>query len=353
MALKVRHAAPIAVVALLAALAAVPSAAGAASISVEAGSGPAPATIWIRGKIAAGDERRFAQVAADLDDAVVRLESSGGLTAPAMAIGRMIQALDYSTVVEEARCTSACALIWLAGNPRVLGRQARVGFHATYTGAGGKIEVSAPGNAAMGAYIRGLGLSDTVVAFASMANPEEMNWLTKPIADTIGLSVVRAASGADAHARHNAAIKARATLPPDLPAALENYRKAAAAGFAGSQNNLGDLYETGTGVPKSPKFAIYWYARAAERGEPTAYLSLSTLLSEGAEDREILVEALTFAFLAARQLKPGRNRTLAEANVARLSGRLAAADITRARIAAADWEPLRQERWLMGDAPER
>ena len=49
----------------------------------------------------------------------------------ALAMGRLIRAQGLTTSVPAgAECASACALIWMAGQKRLLGRGARIGFHA-------------------------------------------------------------------------------------------------------------------------------------------------------------------------------------------------------------------------------
>lgn len=137
----------------------------------------------------------------------------------------------------------------------------------------------------------------------------------------------------------------------DPVAAINLYRRAAEKGYAGSQNNLGDLYEAAEYLPKSDDFAVYWYTRSAERGEPTAYLSLSTLLSEKAVDRPMLIEALKFAFLAVERLPKGYNMKTAEACVERLTERLTEEEVEEAKTKAKSWMPLYQETRLMSDTP--
>jgi hypothetical protein len=54
-------------------------------------------------------------------------------------------------------------------------------------------------------------------------------------------------------------------VKPDPKLALDWYRKAAEAGFAPAQFNLGRLYAAGTGVPKDFAEARKWLEQA-ERG---------------------------------------------------------------------------------------
>lgn len=72
------------------------------------------------------------------------LASPGGLVVPTLKLGRAIKAKGITTVVETGRgCYSACALLYLAGHNRILGKESKdwlnrpsaavVGFHAPYT----------------------------------------------------------------------------------------------------------------------------------------------------------------------------------------------------------------------------
>lgn len=52
-------------------------------------------------------------------------------------------------------------------------------------------------------------------------------------------------------------------LPPDYLVAAQWYRKAAEQGFSQAQINLGNLYEKGLGVERDPVAALNWYRRAS------------------------------------------------------------------------------------------
>ena len=150
---------------------------------------------------------------------------------------------------------------------------------------------------------------------------------------------------------HNNAIQFFLGEKRDPEAAIALYRKAAELGYAGSQNNLGDQYELAKFLPKSNEFAIYWYTRAAERGEPTAYLSLATLLSEIAVDDDMLIEAAQFAHLAIEKLPQGFNRNTAQDCLELLKTRLTDDELQKAHDRATRWRPLYQEKRLMSDTP--
>ena len=308
--------------------------------------------ILIKGEILKEDAKAFRNIAIDLDRAIVILDSPGGLLEPALEIGKTIRLKGFATAVSDAECASACAIAWLAGEPRFLSKNAGVGFHAVYveTDDGKKLPASV-GNALVGSYLNGLGLNDKIVTFVTTAGPDSIRWLNKATADRLGLTVSVLNNQGQARANFHLALKNRWGPKPSHEEGARLYRLAADEGFAGAQNNLGDMYETGEGVTKNDKFAVYWYARAAERGEPTAYLSLSSFLPEGTTDENVLIEALKFGLLAIEKLPEGKNMLVAKTNVRIISSRLSKSAMNRAVELAKAWDPLYQERHLLSDSP--
>ena len=107
------------------------------------------------------------------------LESDGGALVPALEIGKMIRLTGYSTlVIRDASCTSSCALIWLAGSRRLKSPGGHVGFHASYLDKNGSKHETGVGNAMVGHYLSLLNLPQKAVVFATVAGPNEINWLT-------------------------------------------------------------------------------------------------------------------------------------------------------------------------------
>ncbi len=137
----------------------------------------------------------------------------------------------------------------------------------------------------------------------------------------------------------------------DTDAAVPLYRASSDLGFAGAQNNLGDLYDRGYAVSQSDIAAVYWYTRAAERGEPTAYLSLASIMSKGQADEALLIEALKFSILAHSMLPEGGNKDLAQLLKCMLMVRLSEEACCKAYELVKDWEPLFQEEYLLSDSP--
>jgi TPR repeat protein len=59
-------------------------------------------------------------------------------------------------------------------------------------------------------------------------------------------------------------------VPEDDRKAVEWYKKAAEQGYADGQYNLGRMYEIGRGIPKNLKKAVELYKKAAEQGNADA-----------------------------------------------------------------------------------
>ncbi len=92
--------------------------------------GKTPAIV-VRGRIELGDEKAFFELVKTVPNARIVLAGPGGNVVAALAIGQEIRARNLQTLVPAgAACASACALIWLAGTKRLLGEDARIGFHA-------------------------------------------------------------------------------------------------------------------------------------------------------------------------------------------------------------------------------
>jgi len=309
--------------------------------------------INIKGNFNIGDENKFRALALISNRATVFLDSDGGKLQPALEIGKIIRIKGFATAVQDTSCSSACAMVWLAGEPRMMSNFTSIGFHAPFKlDPVGKPVSDAIHGALIGSYLTGLGFSPKVVMFVVSAGANDLHLLNKATADRLGIAVTfnTASQRRRATEAYSEGLKATEGPSPAMEAAAQFYRQSAVLGFAGAQNNLGDLYETGKGVPKSDKLAVYWYTRAAERGEPTAYFSLASILAEGAVDPEVLVEALKYAALAYNFMPEGHNKSEAEVLAKTLRAKLSSNDIERVRELVARWMPLYQEEHLMGDA---
>ena len=118
---------------------------------------------------------------------IVTLMSYGGSINPALQIGDLIRKRGMSTFVPGDRtCTSACALIWLAGVPRTVGDTPQIGFHAAYDPT--TRQETGVGNAVVGAYLRDLGVGYKAIAFMTRKGPTSVEWLTPDLAKELGVA---------------------------------------------------------------------------------------------------------------------------------------------------------------------
>jgi hypothetical protein len=136
------------------------------------------AVIYVEGPIIADDIEAFRNISLRYEHAIVVLNSPGGSLIPAIEIGKIIKIAGFITAVPSgASCASSCALIWLAGDTRLLSPSGRVGFHASYRDNNGKLEESGVANALIGNYLTKLNLSERGIVFATSAPPEQIKWL--------------------------------------------------------------------------------------------------------------------------------------------------------------------------------
>ena len=67
----------------------------------------------------------------------------------------------------------------------------------------------------------------------------------------------------------------------DFATALREWIPLAEQGDAGAQNNLGQMYRRGQGVPQDYKTAVKWYRLAAEQGDAYAQGNLGMMYAFG------------------------------------------------------------------------
>jgi hypothetical protein len=77
----------------------------------------------------------------------------------------------------------------------------------------------------------------------------------------------------------------------DYAEARRLFEKAAAAGYAMAMNNIGALYEGGSGVPKNYVESARWYGKAVAAGEPIAMIDLGWQYEHGHGVKQDLAEA--------------------------------------------------------------
>ncbi len=174
------------------------------------------------------------------------------------------------------------------------------------------------------------------------------------IEDMAKRTVAIAEDSLNAHVeRHNEAEGLMWGAESDPERALSIYLANARSGYGGSMNSLGDLYEDGAEVGQSVATAAYFFAQAADRGQPSAYYGLARILSEAAPDEAILVEAAKFALLASRDLPDGQSKCGAEVLRDELMQKLGDDAKETALYLAENWMPLSFEGRPLENGPIR
>jgi hypothetical protein len=151
---------------------------------------PGQGAIFVNGDIKYEDRDKFLTKVSPFSGGVVIFDSRGGSAFAGIGIGRAIRMRGFTTWVPSGSfCASACAIAWLGGTRRLMGKAALIGFHSVYTVENGTAVEAGAGNAVYGAYLSQLGLSDRAIMYLSNAAPTSMNWLTPAEAESFGIDL--------------------------------------------------------------------------------------------------------------------------------------------------------------------
>jgi hypothetical protein len=116
----------------------------------------------------------------------------------------------------------------------------------------------------------------------------------------------------------------------DHAAALKAFQSLAAQGNAEAQNNLGELYAKGQGVPQDYAQARQWYEKASAQGHALAQNNLAELYFAGLGVPQDYVRAYLWVSLAAVHMK-GDEQKQAEENRNDVTGRMTPEQIAEAK----------------------
>jgi hypothetical protein len=165
--------------------------AAAATINVKHPDNAAPVVV-VSGEFEFSDVAAFTATVDRLPNATVSFASEGGALLAGIRIGTLIRERRFTTLVPDgAVCASACAVAWLGGTNRFVGRGANVGFHAAYVLRSGVMSESGPGNAVLGAYLGRLGLSEEAIRYVTDAEPSTIRWMSMIEAAEHGIAVAQ------------------------------------------------------------------------------------------------------------------------------------------------------------------
>ena len=148
-------------------------------------------SVVVTGRFERGDLETFRRIVQDqiTKDTVIVLESPGGLVGVGLEMGEFIRMRGLATFVGPDKvCASACAIVWLAGDPSRGGHNCKDRFPCGLRPAGhGEGRAKRDG----GRFPTRIGLSYEAVRYVTRAPPKEMQWLKFDDAERLRIDVVR------------------------------------------------------------------------------------------------------------------------------------------------------------------
>ena len=120
---------------------------------------------------------------------------------------------------------------------------------------------------------------------------------------------------------------------PDIDA----LRARAEQGDAVAQNNLGNMYRNGNGVPQDAAEAVRLYRLAAEQGDASAMTNLGAMYSQGRGVVQDYVQSHMWRNLAASR-QTGEDRELSVKARDAVASFMTADDLSEAQRLAREWD---------------
>jgi hypothetical protein len=146
--------------------------------------------ILMSGVIGPGDQAAFHALADTMSDAIVLTTGPGGSVFPALAIGTEIRNRGWTTLVPAgASCASACSMVWLAGERRLLADGGRIGFHAMAIRRDGMVIETHLPDVDLRRWLTQLGYSDDTTATIVKTPSRLVHWLDRLELQNNGIAV--------------------------------------------------------------------------------------------------------------------------------------------------------------------
>ena len=155
-----------------------------------AGNGGAQASnertvLMVSGIIGHGAHREFQAALYSANPDLVVLDGPGGVLGEAFLIAEEVRRRGLSTLVAPNRsCASACALVFLSGRTKYMGKGAAVGLHSA-SFADGTADPEA--TEIMAAYLSQLGVPDSTLRRMARTAPSDIRWLTQSEQKAVGV----------------------------------------------------------------------------------------------------------------------------------------------------------------------
>lgn len=167
-----------------------PSLVNAASFKFEDES-PSTVAIYMDGVIVDGDNFALSALLRKIPSnksKVMYLSGPGGKFSEVTKLGGLVRDNDIRTIAVN-ECASSCAYVWLAGSKIGVYQGSKVRFHSVSLSDGKTKEISAQGNAILGAYLAILGYDMDLVMYVSSVDLDKMITMTYNDSRVLGLNV--------------------------------------------------------------------------------------------------------------------------------------------------------------------
>jgi hypothetical protein len=143
----------------------------------------------MKGVIGPGSYREFVRFIRRTKPDLIVLEGPGGVLGEAILIADEVHRRGISTAVKaNTHCASACAVIFLAGRAKFMGRGAKVGLHSASFIDG---QADPEATDVMAAYLAELGVPASTLQRMAMTAPDHIRWLTKAEQKALGIKTIK------------------------------------------------------------------------------------------------------------------------------------------------------------------
>ena len=137
------------------------------------------------GVIGPGSYQKFRRLVSRSKPDLVVLDGPGGVLGEALRIGQEVRRRGLSTVViDNSHCASACAVVFLSGRKKYMGKGAAVGLHAASSLDGRE---SREGTGIMAHYLSSVGVPRGIVRNMSKTAPSQIRWLSRSERRALGI----------------------------------------------------------------------------------------------------------------------------------------------------------------------
>jgi len=129
----------------------------------------------------------------------------------------------------------------------------------------------------------------------------------------------------------------------DYKTAYRLFKPLAEQGDTQAQNNIGDMYDKGRGVPQDNAEAVKWYRKAAEQGDVIGQNNLGEMYEKGkGVPKDYVLAYMWYNLATAIDSKGIRDWALENRN--RVAAQMTPEQIAEAQRLSGEWKPKKEEK---------